>query len=249
VVSVSAAEPVTLAPGWNVPGISALATTRRGGFSAPPWDSFNLGDHVGDDPAAVAANRDRLAGLLPGGTSIQWLRQVHGKTVVRATGAGSPHADACWTDAPGVACAVMTADCLPVLFSTRDGSVVAASHAGWRGLLAGVLEATVEAMGSPDELLAWMGPAIGPRAFEVGPEVREAFLQAGDSPRAFATGPHAGRYLADIYALARQRLAAAGVAWVHGGDTCTFRDPRRFFSYRRDGRTGRMAAVICINPS
>ncbi len=245
----SAAEPGWLAPGWNVPGVTALSTTRRGGNSAAPWDSFNLGDHVGDDPAAVAANRELLAGLLPANTSIQWLRQVHGKTVVRATGKGVPHADASWTDTPGIACAVMTADCLPVLFSTRDGSVVAAAHAGWRGLLAGVLEATVEAMGSPDDLLAWMGPAIGPKAFEVGPEVREAFLRAGDSPRAFATSGNVGRYLADIYGLARQRLSAAGVAWVHGGDTCTFRDPRRFFSYRREGKTGRMAAVICINPS
>ncbi|TGD71573.1 peptidoglycan editing factor PgeF [Mangrovimicrobium sediminis] len=236
-------------PDWSVPGILALSSERQGGRSAAPWDTFNLGDHVGDDPAAVAANRSRLQAMLPGGTSIQWLQQVHGADVVRAAGRGCPQADACWTDTPGIACAVLTADCLPVLFASADGAVVAAAHAGWRGLLAGVLEATVAAMGvDPGRLQAWMGPAIGPRAFEVGPEVREAFLDAGDSRACFTTSPNPGRYLADIYALARARLAAAGVSAVSGGGECTFRAPRRYFSYRRDGETGRMASLICIKP-
>lgn len=241
--------PELIEPGWTLPGITAFTTTRGGGHSAAPWDSFNLGDHVGDDPAAVSANRWQLSAMLPGASRVQWLKQVHGIGVVKAGVGGVPEADACWSDQPGTACAVMTADCLPVLLAARDGSVVAASHAGWRGLLDGVLEASVRAMRvDPMQIFAWMGPAIGPEAFEVGSEVSEAFIAAGDSPGAFRPGRRAGRFVADIYALARGRLQRAGVADVSGGGFCTYSDAERFFSYRRDGDTGRMATVICIDP-
>ncbi len=236
-------------PDWDLPGVTAFSTLRSGGCSAAPWDSFNLGGHVGDAPASVARNRARLVTRLPTGSTIQWLQQVHGKRVIRAQGGAPPEADACWSDQPAMACAVMTADCLPVLFASRDGRVVAAAHAGWKGLLQGVLEAAVAAMQvEPMQIIAWMGPAIGPQAFEVGPEVREAFVAAGDDAAAFLPSARQGHYLADIYALARNRLLAAGVSEISGGGHCTFREAGRFFSYRRDGVTGRMASLICINP-
>ncbi|MCB1679564.1 MAG: peptidoglycan editing factor PgeF [Halioglobus sp.] len=250
-------EPNWIEPNWRgaPPGVRALSTTRCGGVSTAPWDSFNLGDHVGDDPAAVAANRAVLAAALPAGTAIQWLSQVHGAAVVRAEREKpAPAADAVWTDDPGVACAVLTADCLPVLFCTRRGDRVAAAHAGWRGLLSGVLEATVSALaGDPGELLAWLGPAIGPGAFEVGSEVREQFMSLAPAVQqpsvATCFVPHptrAGRWCADIYCLARQRLRGAGVGAIWGGHYCTFSQPRRFFSYRRDGQTGRMASLVLL---
>jgi len=242
--------PRFIEPQWPAPArVQALCTTRQGGGSASPWDSFNLGDHVGDSPAAVTANRAVLAASIAPATHIQWLEQVHGTEVVEAGQGDTPVADACWTRTPGIACAVMTADCLPVLFASADGSVVAAAHAGWRGLQAGVLEATLGAMGGQASgILAWLGPAIGPRAFEVGPEVREAFVsRAAQASTCFT--PSAGRpghFLADIYQLARQRLAGAGVTRIFGGEFCTFSDDARFFSYRRDGQTGRMASLIWI---
>ena len=241
--------PHFIEPGWHVPGITALSTTRQGGSSAEPWDSFNQGHHVEDDPSAVSANRARLLSALPEGAAIQWLQQVHGTAVIKAGAGGTPEADACWSDQPGFACAVLTADCLPVLFASADGKVVGAAHAGWRGLLAGVLEATIEAMDTdPLEILAWMGPAIGPDAFEVGPEVREAFTDSAPVGSAFAPSSRPGRYMANLYQLARYRLAQAGVNRVHGGNRCTFIESDQFFSYRRDGTTGRMASVIVINP-
>lgn len=236
-------------PAWSVPGVTAFTTARAGGLSRAPWDSLNLGDHVGDAPASVAANRSILQSSLPAGTAIQWLEQVHGNAVVAATGADCPRADACWTAEPGVACAVMTADCLPVLFASIDGKRVAAAHAGWRGLLAGVLEQTLSAMDvTPAHVQAWLGPAIGPQAFEVGPEVRESFLDAAADPAAFAPSARRDHYLADLYLLARQRLAAQGLSRISGGQYCTYQQPSQFFSYRRDGQTGRMASLILINP-
>jgi YfiH family protein len=213
--------------------------------SLPPWDSFNLGDHVGDDPAAVARNRQRLAAALPDGTTLHWLRQVHGAQVVEAGLRSTPVADGCWTRRPLRACAVLTADCLPVLFCDRAGSAVAAAHAGWRGLAAGILEATVAAMPAPGSaVLAWLGPAIGPAAFEVGPEVRERFLDAAPVAEHAAldacfrpSASRRGRLLGDLYGLARQRLRRAGVSAVFGGGCCTFTDAARFFSYRRDVTT------------
>ncbi|UCV05393.1 peptidoglycan editing factor PgeF [Dechloromonas denitrificans] len=237
-----------LVPAWPAPAnVRAVQTLRSGGCSPAPWGSFNLGDHVGDDPRHVAANRAALRRLLPG--EPLWLTQVHGIAVADA---GSPpdslEADAAFARVPGRVCAVMIADCLPVLFCDRAGTVVAAAHAGWRGLVAGVLEATISKMGVPsDELLVWLGPAIGPQRFEVGDEVRAAFLaHDAAAESAFLPQPQ-GKWLADIYQLARQRLRAAGVGSISGGDCCTVSDVSRFFSYRRDGVTGRMASLIWLD--
>lgn len=235
-----------IVPQWPAPqSVRALQTTRLGGVSRPPYDSLNLGTHVGDDPLAVAANRNRLSALVPG--EPVWLEQVHGIRVEQADVVGcAPTADACVSRRPRGVCVVMTADCLPVLLCDKAGTVVAAAHAGWRGLADGVIESTVQAMqAAPADLMAWLGPAIGPQAFEVGPEVRTAFV-AHDPAAAAAFLPHDGKFLADLYQLARQRLAGLGVTGVYGGDLCTYSDPQRFFSYRRDGRTGRMASMIWL---
>ncbi|MEZ5609694.1 MAG: peptidoglycan editing factor PgeF [Rhodocyclaceae bacterium] len=238
-------------PDWPAPpGVHALMTTRCGGVSTGPFASLNLGDHVGDDPSFVAANRQALRALCP--APPRWLNQVHGTGVVQADAVEvAVDADASFTRHTDVVCAVMTADCLPVLFCDRCGTVVAAAHAGWRGLHAGVLERTVAQMQvPPGEVMAWLGAAIGPDAFEVGEEVRAAFI-AHDAGAALAFRPGAvqGKWLADLYALARQRLAACGVTQVSGGDLCTVSDAPRFFSYRRDGQTGRMAAMIWRSPA
>lgn len=237
-----------LTPDWAAPpGVHAASTTRQGGVSKPPFQSLNLGLRSGDAAEAVAENRRRLEEALDLPAGPHWLAQVHGTEVVRAEAIrpDETEADAALTARPGVVCAVLSADCLPVLLCDRAGTVVAAAHAGWRGLAAGVLENTVAAMGraGPD-LLAWLGPAIGPTAFEVGEEVREAFLAAdpGAGP-AFRPTPR-GRWLADLYTLARRRLAACGVEQIHGGGFCTFTDQERFHSYRRDGASGRMASLI-----
>lgn len=245
-------------PDWPAPAtVLALSTLRQAGRSGAPYHGFNLAAHVGDDPAAVQANREILSQALPPGCRVQWLSQVHGTTVVEAgQGEEVPEADACWTRAPGLACAVLTADCLPVLLCSRQGDVVAAAHAGWRGLLGGVLESTLAAMGAAaGDVLAWLGPAIGPAAFEVGSEVREQFLEAAPAADVSATdalfspsGNRSGHYFTDLHALARLRLAAAGVRRVFGGGECTLSDRERFFSYRRDGITGRMASLILLEP-
>ncbi|MDR3221780.1 MAG: peptidoglycan editing factor PgeF [Candidatus Accumulibacter sp.] len=247
---------ISIAPGpdWIVPDwpapvrVGSLVTTRRGGSSCGAFASLNLGDHVGDDPAAVAANRELVYQRI--GARPVWLNQVHGTRVIdTAARAASfpPEADAAFARQAGVACAVMTADCLPVLLCDTGGRIVAAAHAGWRGLLAGVLEATVAAMETPGlELIAWLGPAIGPRAFEVGGEVREALVNADPNAAAAFQALGGGKWLADIYLLARQRLAGQGVTRVFGGGFCTVSETARFFSYRRDGRTGRMASLIWL---
>jgi YfiH family protein len=236
-------------PDWPASArVRAVCTVRAGGVSTGPYASLNLGDHVGDVPAAVAANRGRLAAALGLPTEPLWLNQMHGCSVAEADSARAGcEADAAVARGPGRACAVLTADCLPVLFCDRDGSRVAAAHAGWRGLAAGVLEAAVTALQTdPDRLLAWLGPAIGPAAYEVGGEVRRALLESTPGAEtAFRPSP-AGRWLADLYTLARLRLAAAGVTAVYGGHWCTFTDAERFFSYRRDGVTGRMASLVWI---
>lgn len=235
-----------LRPDWPAPSrVRALVTTRLGGVSEAPFDTFNLGDHVEDDGEAVAENRRRLCEAT--GATPAWLAQVHSATAVEADPASQPVADASWTDRPGIACTVLTADCLPVLFCDRAGTRVAAAHAGWRGLAAGILEETVDALGCPPAtLLAWLGPAIGPLAFEVGPEVREAFVAAqAEAAAAFVDSANPGRYLADLYALARLRLAAHGVCAVYGGGFCTVGDPR-FYSYRRASVTGRFASLVWL---
>lgn len=233
-------------PAWPAPAnVRALQTTRRGGVSAEPFASLNLGDHVGDDPTRVAANRARLAAALPAMPC--WLSQVHGVLVVDAAGPAGCQADASFSRQPGAVCAVMTADCLPVLFCDRNGSVVAAAHAGWRGLVGGILEATLDAMGRPSgEVMAWLGPAIGPQAFEVGDDVRQACLAADVGAAACFVPCRPGKYLADLYTLARRRLLHRGVTHIYGGEYCTFQEADCFFSYRRDGVTGRMASLIWL---
>ncbi len=243
-------NPEFIVPDWPAPdSISARVTTRKGGCSQAPFATFNLGDHVGDDPAAVASNRRLLRETLSLPGKPRWLEQVHGMRVVDAAAAGQTEkADASYVRQPGIVCAVMTADCLPVFFCAADGSEVAVAHAGWRGLAAGVLEATVEAMTTPaGEMLAWLGPAIGPEAFEVGEEVRMAFVRKNPAAEAAFSKKQNGKWLADIYALARIRLGEAGVTHISGGGFCTFKNAEQFFSYRRDGATGRMASLIWIN--
>jgi len=243
-----------IVPDWPAPpGVRALSTTRAGGFSSGPWKSLNLGMYGGDDPALVRRNRDRLGRCLPG--EPRWLKQVHGVTVSRhpvesPTGAGDtePVADAQTAGSPGQVCVVLTADCLPVLLCNRSGTKVAAAHAGWRGLAAGVLEQAVQALEEPPgELLAWLGPAIGPDAYSVGDEVRESFVHA-DGAAAGAFVRKGQGWLADLYALARQRLEGEGVVDISGGGHCTFAESERFFSYRRDGKTGRMASLVWLQP-
>ena len=234
-------------PDWAAPStVRACSTTRAGGVSGGPWAGLNLGDHVRDDVRAVAENRARLRAHLALPGEPRWLQQVHG-TRVSVPGAPQECADACFEDRPGKVCAVMTADCLPVLLCNIAGTRVAAVHAGWRGLLAGVLEHSVACFDDPPgQLLAWLGPAIGPETFEVGDEVREAFV-AVDPTAAEQFRAHGyGHWLADLYGLARRRLGRLGITAVSGGGYCTFSEPQRFFSYRRDGVTGRMASLIWL---
>jgi polyphenol oxidase len=249
---------------WPAPGgVRAFCTFRTGGASTAPYGSLNLGSHVGDVPAAVAENRRRLrvAAGLP--AEPVWLEQVHGSYVADldvATDSGGlgrvgpagrlGPADAAFTRRPGRVCAILTADCLPLLLAAESGDLVAAVHAGWRGIASGVIEAAVAAVtaagATPGKLLAWLGPAIGPRHFEVGAEVREALL-AGDPGAEAAFAPNArGRFMADLGMLARRRLEARGVGRVYGGGECTFDAADRYFSYRRDGVTGRQAALIWL---
>jgi YfiH family protein len=245
-------------PDWPAPpGVCAAFTLRRGGVSRPPFDSLNLGLSVGDDRRGVTENRRRVREALRLPADPVWLAQEHGSAVVALDRAASesrepPRADAAISRRPGAVCAIQVADCMPVLFAARDGAAVGAAHAGWRGLAAGVLEATIAALGAEPygnaarQLIAWMGPAIGPGHFEVGEEVRAAFVERdGGAAGAFARNAR-GRWQCDLYALARRRLAAAGVQEVYGGGWCTFADASRFFSYRRDGQCGRAAALIWI---
>ena len=240
-------------PDWPVPpGVRALATTRRGGLSQGSYAGFNLGDRVGDHPAHVAGNRAYLRQRLKLPAEPHWLHQVHGCAVAEAGEERcDSQADAVIATRPGVVCAVLTADCLPLLLADRAGGRVAAVHAGWRGLAGGVIEAALARLERPPEaLLGWLGPAIGPSAFEVGEEVRDRFLAENGTVAARAFEPAGpGTWRADLYRLARQRLARAGVTKVYGGDLCTFSDRRRFFSYRRDGITGRMASLIWLTGS
>jgi YfiH family protein len=250
---------------WPVPASVVGFTTLRGdatsGVSLPPFEHFNLGDRCGDAVEAVMTNRMRLVERAGLPAMPRWLRQVHGTGVHRfeATAAGHVEpaaarrnpdeceADAAVTSVPGLVLAILTADCLPVLFCARDGREVGAAHAGWRGLAAGMLERTVAAMRTPaDELLAWLGPAAGPAAYEIGVEVREAFLAHDPGAASAFVSTRPGHWHVDLYALARRRLHACGVGHVSGGGLCTISDPARFFSHRRDGRTGRMASLVWI---
>ncbi|MGR6873369.1 peptidoglycan editing factor PgeF [Pseudomonas sp. HK3] len=234
-------------PNWPAPvNVKCLSTTRTGGVSMAPYDAFNLGVHVGDDLDHVKQNRQILNDVLPG--QPMWLNQVHGIAVVNGSGyQGVCDADASFSRDTKQVCAVMTADCLPVLFCNKQGTQVAAAHAGWRGLLDGVLENTASSFSDTSEVMAWLGPAIGSDAFEVGQDVKDCFCtKDAASEGCFKPSPNAGKWLADLYSLARLRLAGVGVNWVYGGDDCTYSDQTRFFSYRRDGVTGRMASCIWL---
>ena len=238
-----------IAPDWPAPAhVRVLSTQRAGGVSAGPYASLNLAAHVGDRPDAVAANRLLLreAAHLP--AEPLWLEQVHGIDVVRHPGdAAAVRADASVAFEPGRVCAVMTADCLPVVLTDRGGTRVGVAHAGWRGLLDGVVESTIAALGVPPaQLRAWLGPAIGPDAFEVGDEVRAAFAARNPAAGEFFRPNERNRHLADLYGIARLLLATAGVSSVHGGGWCTHRESKRFFSFRRDGVTGRMATLAWL---
>lgn len=248
-------------PNWAAPRpIKALSTTRLGGVSNAPFDLLNLGLNAGDDPASVIKNRSILNDLLP--TEPVWLKQVHGSTVStpdsRKLGTCGPfEADASISNIPNEVLAILTADCMPVLFSSNAGDVVGAAHAGWRGMSGGILENTVREMCAlspnltPQEISAWMGPAISSNAFEVGEDVLQAFVAQGSDILKQAFTPISGRpgkYLADLYLLARDRLNTLGIKQIGGGDFCTFTDKKNFFSYRRDGLTGRFASLIWISP-
>lgn len=238
-------------PDWPAPrAVRAACSTREGGVSTGLHAGLNLGRSSGDEPAVVAENRRLLAAHLHLPRAPEWLRQVHGTRVVEQPHLpAEPEADAAFTTQAGIVCCVQAADCLPVLFCDDDATVVAAAHAGWRGLCSGVLESTVVAL--PVEarrVMAWLGPAIGPEAFEVGEEVREAFIAADSAAAAcFRAGDAPGKHYGDLFALARQRLARAGITRVYGGGISTHADPARFYSFRRDGICGRMAALIWID--
>ena len=240
------------------PGVRAFTTQRHGaGGSLPPFNSFNLGNRTaadGDDPAQVQCNRDELVRLAGLPSAPHWLRQVHGTGVLRVNAAplaqgidAEPTADAAVTSVPGVVLAILTADCLPVVFAARDGSEVGAAHAGWRGLADGMLEATLAAMNTPAaDVVAWLGPAAGPDNYEIGAEVRDAFVAHSRDAEVAFTATRPGHWRVDLYALARQRLQAAGMNAVdiHGGDHCTIGEPQRWFSHRRDRRSGRIATLV-----
>ncbi len=240
-----------LHPDWPAPArVRAVCSTRIGGVSGSPYAGLNLGRSTGDAAALVEENRQRLLSAAAAPGAPHWIRQVHGRTVVRMPAAiDTPEADSAWTDAAEVVCAVQAADCLPVLFCDVAATVVAAAHAGWRGLAGGVLEATIAALPVPaSQLMVWLGPAIGPEAFEVGAEVRAAFVV--DDPgaaSAFRPASPPGKHFADLFALAHRRLQRAGVDRIYGGGISTHADPSRFYSFRRDGVTGRMAALIWLD--
>jgi YfiH family protein len=239
------------APDWPAPArVRAWVTERAGGASSGSYAALNLATHVGDSPERVAENRAILTAGLPLPSEPAWLEQVHGATVLDLDRDAVGAADGAVTSRAGVVCAVLTADCLPVIFATRDGRRVGVAHAGWRGLLNGVLPAAVRALRSPPaEIVAWLGPAIGPASYEVGADVRDAYL-ARDAASAAAFVPNArGRWQADLYALARASLAGAGVTDVHGGAFCTYREADRFFSHRREAPCGRFATLVWLEPN
>lgn len=239
-------------PNWPAAaGVNAVMTTRSGGVSVAPFDSMNLGDHVNDDPEAVKKNRALLIKQLNLPSEPVWLSQVHGiRAIEHESASNGDEADAIVAHQPRQVCAIMTADCLPVLFSNKQGTVVGAAHAGWRGLESGVLESTITGMQcDAKDILVWLGAAIGPQAFEVGPEVREAFVDRHKQTQVAFVAQDNGKYLADIYMLARIRLEIAGIIQenIYGGEWCTYSQSDLYFSYRRESQTGRMASLIWLD--
>lgn len=247
-------EPVFIIPDWPAPAnVHAVSTTRQGGASVEPYNGFNLASHVGDEEQTVQLNRRLLHDALSLPSEPLWLEQVHGVEVVEADEQQGPcQADASMATQAGAVCTVMTADCLPVLICDRKGHGVASAHAGWRGLAGGVIEATAQKLCRQlacdgDDLLVWLGPAIGPQAFEVGAEVRETFLQINDAAEQAFVANRPGHWLADIYLLARQALQRVGIEAIYGGEHCTYNEADTFFSFRRETATGRMASLIWLS--
>ena len=235
-------------PDWPAPEhVRAYSTTRKDGVSQGAWASLNLATHVKDDPVHVAENRRRLSEALAIPNEPYWLEQVHGTEVVRPELMTTHCADAAFTQQSDTPCVVMTADCLPVLFCDEQGTAVAATHAGWRGLAAGVLEQTLKCFDDPSKVMAWMGPAIGPKHFEVGDEVREVFVQQHSQTESAFVESRPGHWMTDIFQLAQQRLSAAGVPKIYGGGVCTYADAYHFYSFRRESITGRMASLIWLS--
>jgi len=236
-----------ITPSWPAPkNIKAFTTTRIGGFSKSPYDTFNTANHVGDDPDAVAKNRKLLRETLHLPSEPTWLNQVHGVEVIQANQQTTPvTADASFTQKPGVVCVAQTADCLPLLVCDRAGTTVAAIHAGWKGLAAGVIEATINTLKIPaQELLVWLGPAMGPQSFEVKEDVLAAFTTVDPKAELAFKPINSTQWLANIYLLAKQRLNNLGITHIYGEELCTYNDKERFFSFRRDKDTGRMASLI-----
>ena len=234
---------------WPAPdNIRAVSTTRQGGFSQTPFDSLNLGDHVGDDSSLVLKNREQLRTIIQAPEDPRWLNQVHGNQVIDSGDWQLDiKADAIFSQNSNHVCSIMTADCLPILLCNQQGSAVAAIHAGWRSLAGGIIEQTIQRFScNSDSIMAWLGPAIGPSQFEVGQDVYDAFCQYSPSANHAFKATDDTHYLADIYLLARQRLLSEGVSAIYGGDCCTVSDNQRFFSYRRDQQSGRMATLIWI---
>ncbi len=230
------------------PNVKACSTLREAGISKPPFDTFNLAAHVGDDEKSVIHNRKILCDAI-GPVNIHWLEQVHGTTVVNVANSYNPEADASFSRQPNQACCVMTADCLPVFLCDNQGEQVAIAHAGWRGLCNGIVQNTLSSFRSPQAVMAYLGPAISQAAFEVGDEVREAFIthhKPLNLEEHFVHGDDPGKWMADLYGIARAMLNHQGVNHVYGGDSCTFLESDHYFSYRRDGQTGRMAHLIWI---
>lgn len=240
-----------IVPKWPAPeNVVAGTTTRRGGVSISAYKSFNLASHVNDNPEHVTQNREHLRTMLNLPTEPFWLEQVHGTDVAHLPEAQQRIADASCTETPNIICVTLTADCLPVLLCNQQGTEVAAIHAGWKGLAAGVIEATIDRMNSkPHTLMAWLGPAISQKNFEVGPEVLEIFINSHpEHQQAFIPSKTSGFYRCDLYLIARQKLKALGVTEVYGGEHCTYEEEDLFYSFRRDGITGRMASLIYLRP-
>ncbi len=238
-----------ITPDWPAPkNIRAITTTRNGGFSQTPYDSMNISTYVGDDPEAVQKNRQYLQSTLNIPSQLHWLEQVHGTLAVNAAHiTETVKADACYSSEKNIICTIQTADCLPVLLCDKTGTTVAAIHAGWRGLADGIIEQAINTMNCPgNKLIAWLGPAIGPKAFESGDDVRDAFIAHDKQAKTAFTQQTNGLWLADIYELARQRLTNQGVTACYGGNFCTYHDEARFYSFRRDQTTGRMATLIWL---
>ena len=242
-------QTTVIIPPWPAPpNVKAYSTTRIGGVSQGPYSSLNLAHHVDDNPDHVKENREIIKNTIPLPDQPHWLTQIHSNRVLLADNVQKyAPGDGTYTHTPNVVCAVLAADCLPILICNHHGTAVAALHGGWRGLADGIIENGIRAMGIPEhQLMAWLGPAIGPKYFEVGPEVKDRFVAMDPNTTKAFTATNSGKYLANIYLIAQVRLNHFGIREIYGGNYCTYSEQERFYSYRRDGATGRMASMIYI---